>query len=516
MAEPRPGGGADGGGAAATVTRPHGTRSGRPYSLKRRLAAGASGLFAVIVALLSIGLWRYSQAAADRTYDLILTGAAIAIQERIALTPAGLEIDVPVSAFEILALAPDDRVFYRIADETGVTLTGDDGLPGLTPPPEAGARDGIRLTAARFGGEPLRLAVSWLDLPDASRVTRIGIAVGQTTLARRDMRNDLFLKGLIPLAAVAVAGLFAVRTGVALAIRPLVDIERDIRRRAPSDLSPLTIAPPRESDALVGAINDFMRRLGASRDNAQSFIADVAHQLRTSLFGVESTLEPTAAMPPEEQLAKGRERVRRTIHLTNQLLSHAMVIHRADNPEETEVDLAALFRRTLEDTLRDGVPDTIALGVEVEPGADGARVIGDPVALREALKNLIDNAIRHGPADNTIELRLAASQIGGRAAVDLVVADRGPGIAEVDKAAVLQRFVTRDDRGGSGLGLAIAAAVAEGHKGRLLLRDAAEGGLEAVLVLPRAVQRGRSPSQEQGRSPSPERGRIPPGAAGRG
>ncbi|RAI03227.1 hypothetical protein DLJ53_01515 [Acuticoccus sediminis] len=459
----------------------------RPYSLKRRLAVGASTLFALIIAVLSIGLWRYSQSAADRTYDLILSGAAISIGERIALTPEGLEIDLPTSAFEILALAPNDRVFYRIVGEGGVTLTGDADLPGLDQPPEDGTRGAIALSDGRYDGEPVRLATSWLELPGLTERTLIGVAVGQTTLARRAMRNDLFLKGLIPLAAVAAAGLFAVRTGVSLAIRPLVDIERDIRARAPNDLSPLTIAPPRESDALVGAINDFMRRLGASRDNAQSFIADVAHQLRTALFGVEGALALQRSVSSDEQLERGRERVRRTIHLTNQLLSHAMVIHRADSPVEAEVDVAALFRRVLEDTLRGGIPDTITLGVETEPGTEGVCIAGDPVALREALRNLVDNAVRHGPADNTIVLRLATAEIGGRPALELIVADQGPGIPEADKAVVTERFVTRDDRGGSGLGLAIVAAVARSHGGRLVLRDAGGGGLEAALVVPRTA-----------------------------
>ncbi|UOM32698.1 sensor histidine kinase [Acuticoccus sp. I52.16.1] len=471
----------------------------RPYSLKRRLSVGASSLFALMIAVLSMGLWHYSHSAASRTYDLLLSGAAISILERLALTPDGLEIDLPTSAFDILALAPNDRVFYKIVGDDGTTLTGDAALPGLDDPPPVEEDDAIALSDARFDGEPVRLATSWLELPGAGAPVRIGVAVGQTTLARRAMRADLFLKGLIPLAAVAAAGLVALRTGVALAIRPLVDIERDIRARAPTDLSPLTIAPPRESDALVGAINDFMRRLGASRDNAQSFIADVAHQLRTALFGVEGALAPQASAAPEEQVARGRERVRRTIHLTNQLLSHAMVIHRADNSPPAEVDPAALVRRTLEDTLRDGVADTIGLAVEAEPGSEGARLMGDAVALGEALRNLVDNAIRHGAADNAIVLRLAPETIDGRPALALIVADQGPGIAAADRAAVKERFVTRDDRGGSGLGLAIVAAVARSHHGRLDLRDAPGGGLEAALVVPRS-----------------DRATAPPPAAARG
>lgn len=473
----------------------------RPYSLKRRLVAGASILFGLVIAALSVGLWRYSHEAADRTYDLLLSGAAIAVQERVAVTPAGLEIDVPTSAFEILALAPDDRVFYRIAAEDGRTLTGDPALPGpeRTQPDTlpSDAAEAIALTDAHFAGEPVRLATIWLDLPDTERLTHIAVIVGQTTLARRAMRNDLFLKGLIPLAALAAAGLIAVRTGVGMAIRPLVTIEKDIRARAPGDLSPLTVAPPRESDALVGAINDFMRRLGASRDNAQSFIADVAHQLRTSLFGVEGALAPHSGASADEQVRRGRERVRRTIHLTNQLLSHAMVIHRADNRVDTRVEVAGLVRRTLEDTLRDGLQDTITLGVETEAGAEGAAVMGDPVTLCEALRNLVDNAVRHGPADNMIEVRLRAAELDGRAAVAIVVADQGPGIAEADKAAVTERFVTRDDRGGSGLGLAIVAAVALSHGGRLELRDAPGGGLEAALVIARAPARAGAAADGQ-------------------
>jgi two-component system sensor histidine kinase TctE len=253
--------------------------------------------------------------------------------------------------------------------------------------------------------------------------------------------------------------------------------------------------PPREIAGLIAAINGFMRRLGASKDNAESFIADVSHQIRTSLSALRGQLElASESVDPVSQrarVAKAAEQANRTIRLTNQLLAHAMVIHRADTAPRQHVDMMDIARRLIEEASRSphdaGEPE---FEVQVAPGVETLVVPGDPVALREAMRNLVDNALRHAGATPLVRIALSPGQMDGQKALDLRVEDNGPGIPPADRDRARQRFSSLGSRGGSGLGLAIVEAAVAAHGGRLDLDVSPEGGLSARLLLPVAAARG--------------------------
>mgnify|MGYP003643213030 CR=1 FL=1 len=458
----------------------------RSYSLRRRLMGASMAAFAVLIALLSAGLWTYARSSANQTYDLLLHGAAIAILERITVTPDGIDIDLPPSALEILALDQEDRVFYRIVDAGGTTLTGTPDLPNGGFSGQSLPRQEPIFFDSPYSGETVRFVVNGRTLLSADKPQWIGIQIGQTRIARNAMERDLILKGLVPLAALSIAGVAMARAGIGFAMRPLAGIERDIRERQPNDLKPLDALPPREVESLITAINGFMRRLDLSRGQAESFIADVAHQMRTSLAALYGHLE--AADRPGEAgalaVARARDQARRTVRLTNQLLSHAMVIHRADKEMFQAVDLSDLVRRLMEEIVRDDAAGGIDFAVELPQPPPSATVTGDPIAIREALRNLVDNAVRHGPPDNQITLRVTATTHGGRPAFAIAVEDSGPGIADAEKLKVIERFYSNGPGGGSGVGLAIVAAVAESHKGRFELSDRQPTGLRASITLP--------------------------------
>ncbi|MEP4423162.1 MAG: sensor histidine kinase, partial [Nitratireductor sp.] len=103
--------------------------------------------------------------------------------------------------------------------------------------------------------------------------------------------------------------------------------------------------------------------------------------------------------------------------------------------------------------------------------------------LALALRNLIENALNHAPADTPVTCRIEA---GGDRAVRFVVEDEGPGIPEAEMALVVQKFVRGRTRSatGSGLGLAIAQAAMARIGGRLTLENRDEGGLRASLSVP--------------------------------
>ena len=121
-----------------------------------------------------------------------------------------------------------------------------------------------------------------------------------------------------------------------------------------------------------------------------------------------------------------------------------------------------------------------AANVRLRIDGDLGKVECDPIMLREAVRNLVDNAIRHG-GSNLSEVEISATRSNG--IVRLCVADDGNGIPEPDLAGVTERFRQVSSGSGSGLGLSIARAVAIGHNGAFQLANR-KPGLEVVLQLP--------------------------------
>ncbi|WP_176699403.1 sensor histidine kinase [Roseibaca calidilacus] len=454
------------------------------------MAAMLAG-FSVIMTALAFGLWSYARNAADTSFDLLLDGAAIAILDSVTATPSGIQIDIPNSALEILALVEDDRVFYQVSTADGTVLTGDANLPA---PPGQTPRATPRVPERQFfdaphTGEAVRFVRRQQVLTGMAGLEEVAVQVGQTRGARDAMQRDLFIKGIAVLSVLALIGLVFVQFAIFLAMRPLAGIEADIQGRDPANLAPLRALPPREIAGLISAINGFMSRLVASKDNAETFIADVSHQIRTSLSALHGQLElASETVDPAGQrvrVAKAAEQASRTIRLTNQLLTHAMVIHRADTAPREIVDMVGIARGMIEEASRSrddmGEPE---FEVQLAKGAETLMVAGDPVSLREAMRNLIDNALRHAGAAPLVRIAFSQGELNGQTALDLRVEDNGPGIAAADRARARQRFCSLGPRRGSGLGLAIVEAAVSAHCGRLELDASPEGGLSARLLLP--------------------------------
>ena len=189
-----------------------------------------------------------------------------------------------------------------------------------------------------------------------------------------------------------MAGLaaFAIRSALA----PLRRIEAGLAAREPRDLTPLDVAVPREIGALVGTINRFMARQARQFEIMRNLIADASHQLRTPVAAIRAQAEPPPTSPsPARQrviVARIHDRAVGLSRLTDQLLNHALIIHRADAAPHEMVDLRSVAIRIVEET--DARTDDLRLDLPEDPVA----CRGDALSLAEAGKNLVNNALRHG------------------------------------------------------------------------------------------------------------------------
>lgn len=455
----------------------------RPVSLRRRLLGLMFLVSALLVSINALLLWGYARGAANRSYDLLLAGAALSILERVTHSSSGLAVDLPYSALEIVGLAKDDRVFYAVSTSPKEVLTGTENLP--LPVAYAPSTDPV-FYDANFNGTRLRLVAQARRVQTPEGRQWVSVQIGQTRLARNAQAQELFISGVSGIALLSMIGLVFVWLAIRYALRPLAAIESDLRLRDPSDFSPLELDPPREVSSLISSINSYMSRLFTARSLTETFIADVAHQTRTSLSALKGQVvlatDAKGELELRSRLIRVGQQVDKTVRLTNQLLSQAMVSHRADNEPLQPLQLEGLVRELLKEIVRDTALRNMEISFEQDiPPEFGDVVIGDPVSLREAIKNLIDNAVRHGPTDNRIEVSLVSNETE----IVLSVGDAGPGIAENQHEYVLGRFHSLDKTtAGSGLGLPIVEQVAKLHKARLLLEKSRFGGLKASLRFP--------------------------------
>jgi len=425
----------------------------------------------------------YAAYAADSSYDRLLAGSAASIAETLSITQDQIGVDVPYAALDMLAAAPNDRVFYRVVGTNGATVTGYGDLPAYRSALGRSSTDQeIRFFDAPYRGEVVRFVVLGREVRVAGRTGWIRIQVGQTREARSALASELTLRALVPILLLTIlAGLIAWIT-VGRAVRPLERIGQNLADRKPSDLSPMDETQvPSEVIPLVAAMNQFMGRLDSNISLLRTFIANVAHQLRTPLTAMLVQLrsaETGTGSAARESLQAANRSADRLARLVDQLLSDALVMHRADERRVAEFDL----RRAVEQTLQIASPSAWDSDVRFTTRLKKAMLVGDEAMITEAVKNLVHNALTHGDSpDGVIEIRLTRDGDG----FCLRIADSGPGIADELLSDVGSRFKTsRSAQSGAGLGLAIVKQVVESHQGRLTLTNRPGGGLLVELWLP--------------------------------
>lgn len=459
------------------------------YSLRLRLSVGLFAALAVLTGILFAFVSAYARRAADSAYDQLLLASALSIADGVRVQDGAPWVDLPSSAFDILAMARRDRIFYRVSGPTGELVTGYGDLPAPRTASTTAA-GGARFETVSYRGMEVRVAMLERLIAMPGLTGPVAIVVAQTREERTALADDILVNTFLPITLATLAGAGLIWFGVRRALAPLQTLERVISDRQANDFSAIAVPPPAEVSQLVLAINRLMERLKVNLDTMQLFLADAAHQIRTPL----ASLRAQAELAAEEEDPEALRRIARRIHrnavhagqLTNQLLNHAMVQHRGQTRERDDVDLGALLLQVVQRA--QAVAADTAIRLEVDEAVGSPTLRGDAITLREALTNLVDNAIKYG--GDAVELRLTVGPGGGLA---IEVGDRGPGIPEAEKEKVLQRFSrgsAAEGVTGSGLGLAIVRSVADEHGATLALLDRPGGGLQVRLEFP-AAQAGR-------------------------
>ncbi len=484
-------------GDAAAVPGPFGRRRGDTRSLFGELL---DWVLAPLIFLWPMSLaltWGVAQNIANRPFDLELTRqvralAVVALPRTAANRPPAQPArgELERAALMLLGGDADEQRWFQVLGARGELLAGDPRLRV----PDLGADVGhdVQLRDDEIGNEPVRVA--WLRLGGGAALVQIA-----ETLENRQRLTTEIIKGvLLPQFVILPVAVLLVWLALARGFRPLEELQRRIRRRESTDLSPIPErGVPEEVVPLVRSINDLLERLDKSIAAQRHFLADAAHQLKTPLAGLRMQAELAAreidsgrgdAAAMKHSLVQIARSTQRASHMVNQLLAMARAEDSGEKLRRQWVDLGAVTRAVVRDFVPRAIERRIDLGYEgpdeIPAGGVGAaaptRLLAEPVLLGELVRNLVDNALHYTPGGGRVTARVLADP--SAPSVVLQVEDSGPGIAPADRERVFQPFYRSPDTqvDGSGLGLAIVQEIVQRHGGCIDIEDARPPGERAV------------------------------------
>jgi heavy metal sensor kinase len=375
--------------------------------------------------------------------------------------------------------------WFEVWSTGGERLLAAGTLPSVALDPPRGVEASGRAATLRLPFGPVRV----MTLPAQVGARRFLVrAIVSEAAAVRQLRRLWLGLAALSLTVLTLGGL----GGYVLAQRalgPLARMAEHARRITAEQLHDrLTIEDSSaELDQLRDAFNATLARLEQSFSRLRRFTADASHELRTPLTALRSVGEVglRGAMTPSayrEVIGTMLEEVDRLSRLADQLLALARADAGQERLRSEPVDLSALASE---------VTDHLSVlaeerGQTLESRAEGTAIVqGDRLALRQAILNLVDNAIKYAPEGTRVSMRVGSSPDGAF----VEVRDEGPGIAPEHRERIFERFYRADagrsrETGGTGLGLSLVKSTTEAHGGRVELETERDRGSTFRLVLP--------------------------------
>ncbi len=384
----------------------------------------------------------------------------------------------------VLPAAQDDASVVQVLDSSGRVLAASGNIEGesalVRPNPAQRGLQISTLSGLPIGsGERFRVLQETTGLPAARRTIVVALSLAPVEKAVRSERSLLFQ--VLPAALLLTA--LVTWLGVGRALAPVERIRRGVAAIGGGDLSERVPLPASRDEVhrLAETMNSMLDRLEASAGRQRRFVADASHELRSPLANMQASLEVALARQDLDLWQETGQDLQGEYDRMQHLVEDLLLLARLDGRlplAHDEVDLDDVVHDEAEHLRRHG-----SVAVHVLP-LPALRIRGDGARLAQVVRNLADNAARHGATTVTLSLR----RDGDWAVVR--VADDGPGVPAEHQDRIFERFTRLDqararDSGGSGLGLAISREIAQAHGGSLtLLVGAAVSGAVFELRLP--------------------------------
>jgi two-component system, OmpR family, sensor histidine kinase QseC len=361
----------------------------------------------------------------------------------------------------------------EVIAKTMARTTGSPGLSGVVP----------GYGTYSFGGKPWRTYVL--------EQNGIRIATADRIDLRQVLLRDIALSVGIPFIVALAGSLLLLWFGINRGLLPIEKIRVALAQRRPDDEIPLpqTDAPP-ELRPLVETIRSLLEKVHGAIARERRFTGDAAHELRTPLTAIKTHLQVAqiasirddATDIMSKALSSANEGVLRLQATLDQLLLLARLDARV---EHTKIAGRATAGQVVMQALSDLMVSHQTehrVESEMELSVSGMHIALPEALLVSALRNLLDNALRHSPPTSKVLLRVERKD---DTSLCFSVLDEGPGLTSAECEQAVERFWRREPSGpGSGLGLSIVNAITNGLGGSLMLKPRLERGLEVCLIVP--------------------------------
>jgi two-component system OmpR family sensor kinase len=417
-------------------------------SLRLRLLVGvAASILIVVIAAIAFSFSAALSEAHELQDDVLRQVAALGDSQRLTTTPlASPYIKRSEQGETYLVIQYLDK---RMPGEAEVTRSA--SFTELRSVLHQNIADGVH--SVEVNGEPYRVVVR-----TNSRGEKLAVAQG--TEIRDEIALELAFRSVVPLLILMPILLYVVSRVIALALRPMEVLAKDVDGRSDQDLRAVQHEMvPAEVAPFVNSINRMFGRVSLAMDAQRRFIADAAHELRTPMTALSLQAERLAESEMPEATRQRLTALRAGIERGRSLLDQLLALAKAQSGvarTPVMVSAQAIYRQVLEDLVPIAEKKDIDIGIV---GIDDAQVIVDETGLRTILKNLIDNAIRYTRSGGRVDL----SWMAQADAVVFSVTDSGPGIPPHELQRVFDPFyrILGTGESGSGLGLSIVQVVAE-------------------------------------------------------
>lgn len=436
-------------------------------SLRLRLSLILGGAFILIWALAAAWMFRDLRSQMMFSLDQRLVASARMVAGLVDQLPAPLSTQGSGTRFSADQLSIPDGMACQVSSLRGEILARSHGSSDAAlDDQKSGFHDQV-IDGAH-----------WRSFTLARDDVRITTADRQQE--REALNTSMLLAASAPVLMALLGSLGVLWLGVRQGLAPLNRMRDALMQRSPDSLEPLQVASlPTELQPLQATQNALFLRIAQTLERERRLTGDAAHELRSPLTAVKTHLQVarmTDGAVREQALENaelGADRLHRTLE---QLLLLARVEGSLSFDDGVQCSAEQIARLAIEDASH-GDRERIELQCE---GGTGGVYLDMPSALAiAALRNLLDNALRHSPPITQVVLGLRTE--GGRLIFE--VCDRGPGIAPDDLQQLTQRFWRSGPQAGCGLGLAIVQAIVQRCAGRLSFANT-QGGLHVRLGLP--------------------------------
>jgi len=458
-------------------------------SLRRQLLAWVLVPLACTGALDTWLTYRSAVSTASVVQDRLLLGSARMMAEQIRFEDGAFEHQIPPAALELFQSEGLDRIYYRITTGDGKLLSGYSDLPAVK---DLSITDSPHFESTTMRQQTVRMVALAQPVIGSPQSKPAWVQVAQTMHEHEQNVGALWWRALQQQILILALTAALILWGMHQGLRGLLHLRDAVRARREGALEPLHIAGlPAELHPVVVALNDYMQRLHRGFRQRNSHLQNAAHQLRTPLTVLATQLSDASRADTPDDVQASLSSAKRTLQQTTYVVNQYLGLSAAEAFVQRLQTLSSeAFAELAQESLERMAPQAhrkeIDLGLERE--GLPCEVAADPVAVREIVRNLLDNAILYTPPRGRVTVRIS-SRTGG---IHVQVEDDGPGIPAAERERVFERFtrLAPATGEGSGLGLAIVKELCQQCGAIVHLHPPSHGetGLLVDVLFPRATK----------------------------